>query len=69
MLDMKEDAALAISASRPLTFALERGERDTNRRAAAMISEAKETLINEFGPVRPARLLCEMADYVVSRES
>jgi geranylgeranyl diphosphate synthase type II len=69
MLDMKEDAALASAAARPLTFALERGERDTKRRVSSMINEAKETLIKEFGPVRPTRLLCEMADYVVKRES
>lgn len=69
MLDVKEDAALASAASRPLTFALERGERDTKRRISAMISEAKETLVEEFGPQRPARLLCEMADYVVRRKS
>lgn len=69
MLDMKEDAALATTAARRLTFALERGERETSRRVAALTAKAKETLITEFGPTRPALLLCEIADYVVSRES
>lgn len=69
MLDVKEDSALATTAVRRFTFALERGEHDTGRRVAALIARAKETLINEFGQARPARLLCEIADYVVNRES
>ncbi|HEX8493573.1 MAG TPA: polyprenyl synthetase family protein [Pyrinomonadaceae bacterium] len=69
MLDMKEDEALLTTAARRLTFALERGERDTSHRVAALTARAKETLIMEFGPTRPAQLLCEMADYVVNRES
>jgi geranylgeranyl pyrophosphate synthase len=69
MLDIKEDAALANVAARRLTFALERGERDTGRRITALTARAKETLVEEFGPTRPARLLCEIADYVVNRES
>ena len=69
MLDVKEDAELATTTARRQTFALERGELDTSRRVAALTARAKETLIREFGPTRPARLLCEMADYVVNRES
>lgn len=69
MLDMKEDAALAATASRRLTFTLERGERTSSLRLDALVASAKETLISEFGPTPPAQLLCELADYVVSRES
>jgi geranylgeranyl diphosphate synthase type II len=69
MLDVKEDAALANATARRLTFAVERGERATLLRVAALTASAKETLIAEFGSTRPARLLCEIADYVVSRES
>lgn len=69
MLDMKEDAALASAAARRLTFALERGEHDTHNRVAALIARAKETLRSEFGPTRPARLLCELADYIAERKT
>jgi geranylgeranyl diphosphate synthase type II len=69
MLDMKEDDALVATASRRLTFTLERGERDSHLRLDALVASAKETLICEFGPTPPAQLLCELADYVVSRES
>jgi geranylgeranyl pyrophosphate synthase len=69
MLDMKEDARLATAAARRMTFALERGERETSLRVNALIATAKETLANEFGPTPPVRLLCELADYVVNRES
>lgn len=69
LLDMKEDAALATTGTRRLTFALERGERDTSLRIAALVRGAKESLITEFGQSRPALLLCELADYVVNRES
>lgn len=69
LLDVQEDAALASVASRRLTFALERGERDTSERVAALIAKAKRTLVAEFGLTRPTVLLCELADYVVNRES
>lgn len=69
MLDMKEDGALAATAARRLTFALERGERDTGLRLATLVASAKETLVKEFGLTPPTALLCELADYVVSRES
>lgn len=69
MLDVREDAAMAAAAERRLTFALQRGERDTSLRVAALIARAKKTLIDEFGPTPPSLLLCELADYVVHRES
>ncbi len=69
MLDMKEDAELANAAARRMTFALERGERDASLRVNTLIAKAKDTLVNEFGPTPPMRLLCELADYVVNRES
>ncbi|HEY0385058.1 MAG TPA: polyprenyl synthetase family protein [Pyrinomonadaceae bacterium] len=69
MLDMQEDAALAAVAARRMTFALERGERDTALRIDALIAEAKETLLAEFGPTRPATLLCELADYTAARDA
>lgn len=69
LLDITEDAALASIAARRLTFALEHGERDTNLHVAALVAEAKETLVTEFGTSRPTRLLCEMADYIAERNS
>ncbi|MBD0324898.1 MAG: polyprenyl synthetase family protein [Pyrinomonadaceae bacterium] len=69
MLDMKEDAQLATTAARRMTFALERGERDTRLRVATLIAGAKNALVKEFGQTPPTLLLCELADYVVNRES
>lgn len=69
MLDIAEDAALASAAARRRTFALEHGERDTTLRVAALVAEAKETLMTEFGLTRPTRLLCEMADYIAERKT
>lgn len=69
LLDMTEDAALASAAVRRPTFALEHGELDTNLRVVAFVKEAKETLIAKFGPSRPTRLLCEMADYIAERKT
>jgi geranylgeranyl diphosphate synthase, type II len=68
MLDMQEDSALLNAAARRPTFALERGEQDTSQRVAALIVDAKQALIAEFGPTRPARLLCEISDYIAERK-
>jgi geranylgeranyl diphosphate synthase type II len=69
MLDLKEDAQLANAAARRKTFALERGERDTRLRVATLIAGAKNALVKEFGQSQPTLILCELADYVVNRES
>lgn len=69
LLDVEEDSALALAAARSRTFALQHGERDTRLHVAALVAAAKETLITEFGKTRPARLLCEMADYIAERKA
>ncbi|HEY0406931.1 MAG TPA: polyprenyl synthetase family protein [Pyrinomonadaceae bacterium] len=69
MLDLHEDAALASMAARRATFALERGESDTGQRVASLIADAKRAIVAEFGPTRPTLMLCELADYVVNRQS
>jgi geranylgeranyl diphosphate synthase, type II len=69
MLDLKEDAQLATTTARRKTFAFERGERDTRLRVATLTARAKNVLVREFGQTPPTLLLCELADYVVNRES
>ncbi|MDX6694750.1 MAG: geranylgeranyl diphosphate synthase, type [Blastocatellia bacterium] len=69
LLDVQEDAALAVVAARRATFALERGERDTNQRVASLIADAKRAIVSEFGPTRPTLMLCKLADYVVNRQA
>ncbi len=68
LLDLREDALLAMNAARRATFALELGATDAKKRLANFIAEAKAVLIAEFGRTPPAQLLCEMADYIAARE-
>jgi len=69
LLDLREDAALSIASARRATFAIERGAQDAKKRVASFVAEAKATLIVEFGATTPALLLCDMADYIASREA
>jgi geranylgeranyl diphosphate synthase type II len=73
LLDMQEDLSLIEAAAPPrllprrATFALERGAGDAILRIAALTSEAKYTLVSEFGATSTVNLLSELADYVVAR--
>jgi geranylgeranyl diphosphate synthase type II len=69
VLDLSEDAALAAVDSRVRTLAFERGAKDARLKVASMVSQSKDALVSEFGRTRPARLLCEMADYIAAREA
>lgn len=69
VLDLSEDAALAAGDARVATLAYERGAQNARLRVASMVGQAKDVLLDEFGDVRPARLLCEMADYIATREA
>jgi len=69
LLDLREDALLSIATTRRATFANERGAQDTKKRVADFVYEAKSALAAEFGTTQPARLLCDMADYIAAREA
>ncbi len=69
LLDLREDALLSSATTRRATFANERGAQDTKKRVAHFVHEAKNTLTAEFGATQPARLLCDMADYIAAREA
>lgn len=69
VLDLAEDAALAGGGARLSTLAFERGVEAAQQRVAALAAQAKDVLLSEFGQTRPARLLCEMADYITTRNS
>jgi geranylgeranyl pyrophosphate synthase len=71
LLDLQEDAPLADSklAARRPTFAFECGAQEARRRVANFVAEAKSVLASEFGESVPARILCEMTDYIAAREA
>lgn len=69
LLDLQEDAALVSELSRAETIALENGIRGAKERINNLITQAKESLITEFGQTEPAILLCQMADYISERRS
>lgn len=69
LLDLREDALLSTATTRRATFANERGAKDTKERVAHFVHEAKNVLAAEFGTTLPARLLCDMADYIAAREA
>ncbi len=69
MIDVNEDALLSVGGARVTTLAYERGARDTKLLVGRMVAEAKSVLTAEFGTIRPALLLGEMADYIATRES
>lgn len=69
VLDLAEDAALAGGGARLPTLAYERGVEAAQRRVAALVQQAKDVLLSEFGQTPAARLLCEMADYITTRKS
>lgn len=69
LLDLGEDAALAVGEGRRATLALERDPAQVRACAVAMTTEAKQILSNEFGDSRPARLLSALADYIATRKS
>jgi geranylgeranyl pyrophosphate synthase len=69
LLDLREDALLSSATTRRSTFANERGAPDTKKRVAGYVAEAKRALMAEFGTTPPARLLCDMADYIAAREA
>ncbi len=69
LLDLREDALLSTATTRRATFANERGAPDTKKRVANFVREAKNALVTEFGATPPARLLCDMADYIAAREA
>jgi geranylgeranyl diphosphate synthase type II len=68
LLDVEEDAAL-FNGARLATLALEQGPEKARRRVSSLITEAKELLVDEFGPGRPTRLLNDVADYIADRQS
>jgi geranylgeranyl diphosphate synthase type II len=67
LLDLNEDAALAIHAARPATLAHAHGAAAAKKRVNTLAGEAKAALRQEFGDARPARLLGALADYVAAR--
>ncbi|MDQ3753704.1 MAG: polyprenyl synthetase family protein [Acidobacteriota bacterium] len=69
LLDLSEDAALAVGDQRRATLALERGPGQARARIATMTAQAKQLLSDEFGNTRPARLLSALADYIATRKS
>jgi len=68
VLDLTEDAAL-VAGARRATLAAERGAQDARLRIDSMTARAKEILVVEFGESRPARVLCQIADYIAGREA
>jgi geranylgeranyl diphosphate synthase type II len=64
--DQVEDKEL-LGEPRHTTFPARYGEESAKYRVAELTSEAKKTLISEFGPTAPAAILCEIADYVAAR--
>lgn len=69
IIDLQEDAATATARTRRPTLAFEHGAQDANRQVTSLVMEAKGILIKQFGRSRPAILLCELADYIVARNS
>lgn len=67
LLDLAEDSALAVGGARCATLAVERGAHNARLRVASLLSHAKNVLHTEFGDNQPARLLCQMADYIAHR--
>lgn len=69
LLDLSEDRELSTTSARRATLAIERGANDALERVFGFVSEAKAVLTAEFGSTQPALLLCEMADYIATRET
>jgi geranylgeranyl diphosphate synthase type II len=69
LIDIHEDAALANGILRRETLTLEIGVKDAKKRIVDFVTQAKEVLITEYGPIKPVNILCEMADYITERES
>jgi len=69
LLDLSEDAAIAVGDGRRATLALERGPEQARSRLAVMTAQAKHILSDEFGDTRPAGLLAALADYIATRKS
>jgi geranylgeranyl diphosphate synthase type II len=67
LLDLAEDSVLAVGGARCATLAVERGAPSARLRVASLLSHAKNVLHAEFGDRPPARLLCQMADYIAQR--
>jgi geranylgeranyl diphosphate synthase type II len=67
MLDVEEDAPrprVAQLAERPAAEHVE----DTATKVSALLEQAKQAVVNEFGQTRHSKLLCEVADYVGRRQ-
>lgn len=64
--DQSEDGLLA-GESRHTTLPAEYGAENATLRVSELTTEAKQTIISEFGPSRPAIILCGVADYVSAR--
>jgi len=67
LLDLDEDVALTFNSGRSATLTIERGRRTATRRINASTHKAKQILTEQFGETTPARLLCEMAEYIAAR--
>lgn len=65
--DIAEDAALAGANSRAATLAFRRGADDARRRVASLLGEAKDAVLDEFGPSSGPLHLCALADYIAAR--
>jgi geranylgeranyl diphosphate synthase, type II len=67
MLDVDEDSPrprVAQLAERPAAGHVE----DTATRVSALLKQAKQVVVNEFGQTRQSDLLCDVADYVGRRQ-
>lgn len=67
--DLREDEATANATARRPTQAAQHGAHHASRRAAALVAEAKQLLVAEFGRTRPALLLSALANYVAARHA
>ncbi|MDQ4120521.1 MAG: polyprenyl synthetase family protein [Acidobacteriota bacterium] len=67
LLDLQEDLHISQTTERRETFALALGASKAQIKVDNLISNAKDTLLTEFGERKTANLLCAMADYVAER--
>jgi hypothetical protein len=67
MLDVEEDSPRPQAAQRAERPSAEHVE-DPTVRVSALLEQAKQVVVNEFGQTRHSELLCEVAGYVGRRQ-